>query len=216
MQSPQMSWRDAIRAALQYAGKPQTCQDLTQVIHTQGYRILSGATPEQTVASQLSQMTRSDQALYDPTIRRTSRGYFEFIADTLSSPGDEKPLEEQDYIEEDDDPTDIDSKIRVACYGLHWDRGRVDWAKPQLLGQAYPGASQLDFADQNGIYVLHQNRFPVYVGQTTDSLYSRLRHHDRTKAARWETFSWFGLREVDDYSGDLPSATKSTCRDVQT
>ena len=203
MQSPQMSWRDAIRAALQYAGKPQTSQEITQVIHDQGYRTLSGATPEQTVASHLSQMTRSEQALYDPTIRRISRGYFEFITDTLAPTGDQEPLEGQDHLEEDDDPNASVGKIRVACYGLHWDRGRVDWAKPQLLGQAYTGASLLNFADQNGIYVLHQNRFPVYVGQTTDSLYNRLRNHDRTKSARWDTFSWFGFREVADSSGEL-------------
>ena len=43
----------------------------------------------------------------------------------------------------------------------------------------------------------------MYIGSTTAEyrpLFSRLRHHqeDLTKTPLWETFSWFGFREVQD------------------
>jgi hypothetical protein len=203
MTSQEMAWRDAIRAVLQDAGTPLHYQDIIKAIHDQGLRTLTGATPERTVNSQLSQMTRYGQPLHDPQIRRTARGYFEFINDALLPIDDQGSVEEPEHIEEDDELPDSDSKIRVACYGLHWARGQVDWAKAQLLGRAYSGGPPLDFADQHGVCLLHQNRFTVYIGQTADSLYTRLRQHDRTKSARWDTFSWFGFREVDDHNGTL-------------
>ena len=73
---------------------------------------------------------------------------------------------------------------------------RECWADGKLEGV-------YDFRNQQGIYVLYDVNFNiVHVGQagagTTRLLY-RLRQHTRNQLAdRWERFSWFGLRQMND------------------
>ena len=150
MASQEMAWRDAIRAVLQDAGTPLHYQEIIKAIHDQGLRTLTGATPERTVNSQLSQMTRSGQTLYDSQIRKTARGYFEFFDPSVPNDSAE-PVD--DPI--DDEPSEDETKIRVAAYGLYWKREDVDWGASQILGGLYPGAQSIEFSEQKGIYLLH-------------------------------------------------------------
>ena len=47
--------------------------------------------------------------------------------------------------------------------------------------------------------MLLKGRYVVYVGRTTDSLYSRLKSHiGGARGPRWDGFSWFGLLDVDE------------------
>jgi hypothetical protein len=65
-------------------------------------------------------------------------------------------------------------------------------------------ADTINFADQQGIYILHKDRSAAYVGRTTDSRYERLRsHHRDRKSVRWGKFSWFGFRDTDGQSDEL-------------
>ena len=193
--------RAAITKVLRDHGAPLHYQDITSSILDQSLHTLAGVTPERTVNAYLNQMTKLGHPWYVNNIRKTTRGVFEYF-DPSNSPDVLEPTDESDDGDEDG-VTEADTKVRVACYGLHWDRSLVDWAKSEVLGRAYPGAVAINFADQKGIYLLHQERFTVYVGQTQDSLYNRLRHHNNGKQARWDKFSWFGFREVQEQSGEL-------------
>ena len=192
--------RTAISKVLRDYGAPLHYQDITSAILDQALHPLAGVTPETTVNAYLSQMTKRDHLWYAGNIRKTSRGVFEFFDPSASSEPFDTPDEGDDA--DDEGATEADAKVRVACYGLHWDRNLVDWAKAELLGRATRPVP-INFAEQKGIYLLHQERFTVYVGQTRDSLYKRLREHNSGKQARWDKFSWFGFREVQDQSGEL-------------
>ena len=99
-----------------------------------------------------------------------------------------------------------DTRLTVKAYGLYWGRNLVDWSptpaskQAQLLGNA--GSGNVNFADQDGIYLLHSGNETVYAGQSytpnteVAGLYSRLRSHQSSsrKTDRWDTFSWFGFR----------------------
>ncbi|ODA67993.1 hypothetical protein A7A08_01162 [Methyloligella halotolerans] len=90
-------------------------------------------------------------------------------------------------------------------------RERVDWkaSNPKLLGKQQAGASDVDFSSQVGVYLLHDGVRVIYVGRASDALGARLRAHtsDRLEG-RWDRFSWFGLRAVDE-SGRLVSSDAS-------
>lgn len=101
----------------------------------------------------------------------------------------------------------------IQAFGLFWRADEVDWhpgsggraldgaPRAALLGHRGllpPGIRVADFWDQRGIYILHGNYGPHYVGITTDrALGVRLREHlaDRHKR-EWDRFSWFGFRRV--------------------
>ncbi len=61
-----------------------------------------------------------------------------------------------------------------------------------------PGAVQIDFRHQQGIYILYDDYGPSYVGLTRDQgLGKRLKDHktDHLKN-KWDRFSWFGFRPL--------------------
>lgn len=111
----------------------------------------------------------------------------------------------------------------IKNYGLHWERGLVDFGGPGhgkkgSLKGAKRGAKKriVDFREQIGVYVLYdENLKPVYVGQAgggkNDRLFNRLKQHRRDHLrSRWTHFSWFGMREVNssNQSKDLSSNQK--------
>ena len=68
-------------------------------------------------------------------------------------------------------------------------------------GKAY----EIDFWNAYGIYVLHNEFRPIYVGKAaTNRLGARLREHltDR-HAGRWDMFSWFSLSGVNTTSKNV-------------
>ena len=75
----------------------------------------------------------------------------------------------------------------------------------------------INFADQEGIYVLHHHNTPtaVYVGMTSrqkNGLFDRLDQHRKDQAkGRWDTFSWFGFRPVAP-DGTLQPAGETVLR----
>lgn|SRR5574337_126539 len=94
----------------------------------------------------------------------------------------------------------------IMTYGLLWHRKYIHRGaggnKGTLLGH-HPKYGTVDFREQIGIYVLYDKDFvPVYVGQAGNgraNLFSRLKTHTEDHLwNRWEYFSWFGLRRVND------------------
>ena len=97
--------------------------------------------------------------------------------------------------------------VHSECIGRE---NSVNWepTKPALWGIQNPGASPVNFAEQNGVYLLHDRDRVIYVGRATNTdLSSRLRAHTTDRlGGRWDRFSWFGLKNVDDESGHLVEA----------
>lgn len=81
----------------------------------------------------------------------------------------------------------------AKALGMYWRRSWVNWT--QLAG-----SQSVDFAEQRGVYLLHDRREVVYVGRATKArLADRLKNHTRNRLnGRWDRFSWFGVLPVDE------------------
>ena len=95
----------------------------------------------------------------------------------------------------------------IRAFGMFWNPDIVDWGQKgagnqgKLIGSIKKGGNtyEIDFWNAYGIYVLHNEFRPIYVGKAEDTrLGSRLRNHltDRL-AGRWDMFSWFSLSNVN-------------------
>lgn len=92
--------------------------------------------------------------------------------------------------------------------GLMWERDGVYWGKRgranrgEMLGRLAKRTkdAKTNFWDQIGVYALYRDFDLIYVGQAgtgESTLGTRLRAHTRgSLSARWNRFSWFGLRWV--------------------
>lgn len=100
----------------------------------------------------------------------------------------------------------------IKNYGLFWSEKDVFWGAGSnagtLLGVPAKNltAEEIDFREQSGVYVLYADYQMVYVGQAgagNQKLFARLKQHTRDAlAGRWNQFSWFGIRKVNQ-AGDL-------------
>lgn len=101
----------------------------------------------------------------------------------------------------------------VRAYGLYWNPEVVDWGtvgqgnKGNLIGRVRLNNKnhQVDFWDALGIYVLHDQFSPVYVGKAVSTrLGPRMRNHltDRF-AGRWDMFSWFSQSTINSTTNTL-------------
>ena len=98
---------------------------------------------------------------------------------------------------------------------MFWQRDLVLWSgTPKLFGKQGPGATDVNFADQVGVYLLHDRQRVIYVGRAIDALFTRLRTHTADRlGGRWDRFSWFGLRSVEE-SGKLSDPKVRWSQDV--
>lgn len=201
MTTQELGWQDAIVSVLQDADKPLHYQEITKIIGERGLRTLTGATPDATVNSHLSRMTKEGHPSYDERLRKVERGVFEYaFREDIAVP--EQKADDLDDEEQDSNP---DLIVGVPAFALYWDKDKVKWGTSgKILGRQNQKAEVVDFAEQQGVYILHNNYSVVYVGRTTENLYNRLRAHYRDyKSARWNKFSWFGFRGVDHQTGKL-------------
>ena len=179
-----MSWKDAAKKVLEEAGEPLHYTDITERILDQGLKINFGATPAATVNATINAAIKTEGSA--GVFERTEPG--EYGLRTWGKPS-LKP----------DDDADSGS---LEAFGMYWQRNDVYWAsKPRLLGRTHPKADRVDLAGQQGVYLLYdENGVVVYVGQATkQSIGQRLAQHTKDRLrGRWQRFSWFGIRPVDE------------------
>lgn len=180
------------REALHYA-------EIAERIATQGLRPSVGATPSNTVASVISTALKKSDSPYV----RVGGGQYA-LKQALSAVQPTAP---------DSVNADLDSGQAgvLQAFGIFWRRNVVVWSggRQRLLGRQGAGASDVDFAQQVGFYLLHDRERVIYVGRAADTLFARLKAHTLDRlAGRWDRFSWFGLKGVGE-SGALsePVAT---------
>jgi len=191
----ELKWKEAISKVLEEEKKALHYTEIAELIAERGYRVSLGATPQDTVSSNLTTdiNTNKGKSVY----AKVDKGIYilrKFLTD--------KP----DFlIEEPIQKEKIERSRIINSFGIHWNRDLVYWkSAPDLLGIQQIGASEVNFKDQVGIYLLHDNRETIYVGQAIEQpLAVRLKHHitDRL-SGRWDRFSWFGFHGVSD-NGEL-------------
>ena len=178
-----------------------------------GLKTTIGKTPHFTVAGEISKLRSSRRA----NIVKVAPGVYQ-----LMSEAEQLSLDVPDEVEAELDATDTYENLAVAAYGLHWERNKVDWSTGRILGYDINPDPEyaINFADQQGVYLLHNWQSVVYVGKTAArerGLFQRLHEH-HTKhvwSGKWERFSWFGLRRVDE-SGAMVDVSDSASPAVVT
>jgi hypothetical protein len=169
------AWRLCVLDVLEEAQESMSAQDILDQISARDLRTVTGATPTNTVTTNLLALIEEGR------VRRLERGKYGLIID-----GDEGIIEVE---EEDDTPI-------VKNFGIGWRRGLVKWGREGvILGSETDGAQPVNIAPFNGIYMLMDYREILYVGRTTARpLGIRLFEHTRGRmGGRWNRFSWFAV-----------------------
>lgn len=188
-----LTWRKAIVQVLQSHAEPMHYADIAAEIQDRGLRTNLGATPANSVASIITKeiKKKGDKADFEKVDAGTYRirPGSPFAKKTQQANRSKKAAS-----------TDKDQVGFVNAFGIYWQRSWVDWKKPQLLGQQQKGATNVDFAEQKGVYLLHDVNGVVYVGRCTERYLSqRLKEHTADRLnGRWDRFSWFGVRPVTE------------------
>jgi len=114
----------------------------------------------------------------------------------------------------------------VRNFGVHWERNYINYGRGRVRGhlRGYRSGKQADFREQIGVYVLSdKDLLPVYIGQAGSgqhTLFDRLKRHERDHLwNRWEHFSWFGFRRVNQNGSlsqhdDVDKSFKATGRQL--
>lgn len=198
----EMTWREAITQVLAEAGTPLHYQDITERISAQGLRTRLGATPAATVTAQIAVATR--QMGKDSPFFRVSRGIYTLNPKVSISKVVHDATDASDTVADEEEQYAI-----ISSFGMFWRRMEVDWVKsPKLMGRQMGGSVAVDFSGQTGVYLLYDGREVIYVGRAMErSIGKRLAEHTTDRmAARWDRFSWFGLKPVSEKGqlGDMP------------
>jgi hypothetical protein len=209
----ELKWKDAIVKVFEDEKKALHYIEIAELIAERGYRKSLGATPSDTVSSNIttdinknkekSIYARVDKGIY------ILRKFLDEGAELLPAEPKEKGSNPKDIIKE---------RLKIInAYGIYWNRHLVHWkTTPDLLGVQQIGATEVNFKDQRGIYLLYDGREIIYVGQAIEqTLGQRLKQHisDRL-SGRWDRFSWFGFYSVND-TGHLLDRKKFEFVDVQ-
>ena len=106
----------------------------------------------------------------------------------------------------------------VRAFGLYWNVSAVDWDDKKMLGVDDESAPQIETNawKQSGIYCLYNEFLPIYVGRALNkNLGDRICSHltDRL-AGRWDSFSWFGVHQVNKVGSLRSFENRLNSRDV--
>ena len=182
----EMSWEQAITLVLREHGGAMRYTDIAAEISTKGLK--SVANPAASVATTFSKSISDGHQNF----LRIGNGEYalrESLAQT------QVPGNMSEQIVEEEPETGA-----LRAFGMFWQRDYVVWsASPRLLGRQTEGAAVVDFREQVGVYLLHDRDRVIYVGRAADTLFARPKAHTSDRlGGRWDRFSWFGLRPVDE------------------
>ncbi len=190
MSPREMTWQAAIEKVLRDEGVALHYAEIAQRIISQKLRKKVGATPSNAVYTVMFEKKDVFEKVAPATFRLRGSG------DSNGGVDDPSPGAEQ--------------ASPIMALGMFWERDLVNWTgKPAILGSEQPGAAVANMTEQTGIYLLHDFRDIVYVGRATEStLGTRLSAHTRDRLkTRWNRFSWFGFRPVEENGtlGQIPN-----------
>lgn len=193
----ELKWKEAIEKVLNEEKKQLHYTEIAELIAERGYRKSLGATPQDTVSANI---TTDLNANKDKSIfTRVAKGYYilrKFLSESNNSIIDDSELQIIN-----DKVVIIDNHKIINAFGIYWNRKLVHWkSTPNLLGIQQFGAIEVNFKEQKGIYLLHDGRETIYIGQAIEQpLGKRLKDHTTDRlAGRWDRFSWFGFYPVSE------------------
>ena len=193
----ELKWKEAIVKVFEDEKKALHYTDIAELIAERGYRKSLGATPQDTVSANMTTdiNTNKEKSIF----AKVDKGIYilrKFLDDSSQLVAEE--------IEDELIVTEKTKKERykiINAFGIYWNRNLVHWkTTPDLLGIQQIGASEVNFKDQIGIYLLHDSRETIYVGQAIEqTLGQRLKNHTTDRlGGRWDRFSWFGFYPVNE------------------
>jgi hypothetical protein len=193
----ELKWKEAIEKVLNEEKKQLHYTEIAEIIAKREYRKSLGATPQDTVSANITTDINKNQE--KSIFFRVSKGYY-ILRKFLS--------EQENTIIDDSEPQIINDKVVIIdnhkiinAFGIYWNKNHVHWkTTPDLLGIQLVGATEVNFKDQKGIYLLHDGREIIYIGQAIEQpLGKRLKDHTNDRlAGRWNRFSWFGFYPVTE------------------
>ena len=160
-----LKWKEAIEKVLSEEKKQLHYTEIAELIAERGYRKALGATPQDTVSANLTTdiNTKKEKSIF----AKTDKGYY-ILRKYLNQTEDNDTDESEPEIVNDKIVTKDTHKI-INAFGIYWNRNLVHWkSQPDLLGIQQIGATEVNFKDQIGIYLLHDSRETVYVGQAIE------------------------------------------------
>lgn len=215
------SFLDAVITVLKQSQKPMHYEEIARIITETGLK--KAANPPVAAAVALSEHTEK--------FERVARGIYKLkdadmheevelaVAEKIKNAIDK--IESSEDADEDaahDGIIDISQQPKqglIKAYGIRWAR-YIRWkGDTKLFGiYAYDKTENtgnvVDFSDQIGVYLLHDRERTIYVGRATDSLIKRLFAHTQDRlSARWDSFSWFGFKDIDPETGALKNECSS-------
>lgn len=191
-----ITWSEAIQLVLEKADEELHYTEIAKIILSKGMVKSAGATPAQTVAAHLSTSIKNDPE--SSPFQRVSKGRYILRKGILPEKAQDELQEEIAEAAAEDVVTEAGA---LQAFGMYWRREAVMWSKtsPPIFGHQSVGAKRVDFGGQVGVYLLHDRDRVIYVGRASDTLATRLRAHTTDRlGGRWDRFSWFGLRAVQE------------------
>lgn len=193
----ELKWKDAIVKVFEDEKKALHYTDIAELIAERGYRKSLGATPQDTVSANMTTdiNTNKEKSIF----AKVDKGIY-ILRKFLDDSSELVSEETEDEIVTTEKVKKERYKI-VNAFGIYWNRNLVHWkTTPDLLGIQQIGASEVNFKDQIGIYLLHDSRETIYVGQAIEqTLGQRLKNHTTDRlGGRWDRFSWFGFYPVNE------------------
>lgn len=192
-----LKWKEAIAKVFEEEKKALHYTEIAELIAQRGYRKSLGATPQDTVSANMTTDINTNKE--NSIFAKVDKGIY-ILRKFLNDPSIQITDVSQNLISISRKTVD---RIKIInAFGIYWNRNLVHWKSiPDLLGIQQIGASEVNFKDQIGIYLLHDSRETIYVGQAIEqTLGQRLKFHTYDRlGGRWDRFSWFGLRPVDEY-----------------
>lgn len=196
-----MRWIDAIIKVMQAENTPMHYIDITNKIIELGYRKPKelGATPEATVGAQLSTQPQIFEKI-DKGIYKLQQSVFSKTFQITETKAETNK-----------------STCLIKNFGMYWNRFNVDWKSMNILGIQTEKAQPVNLKNQIGIYILHDAREVIYVGQAIKQPISkRLADHCKDRlSGRWDRFSWFGFYHIDE-KGELLTIIAKTISPLRT
>lgn len=192
--STEMKWIDAIAQVLREESEPLPYDEIAKRIAERGYRINLGATPANTVNANINNDLRANGE--KSVFQKTDRGIYTLRGKQANKVEVGEP--------------EVEKPRLIHSFGIYWSREAVIWKhQPDLYGIQQLGATPVNFRDQVGIYLLHDSRETIYIGQAVkQTLAERLFQHTKDRVGgRWDRFSWFGFYGVDADSAKLNPIT---------
>lgn len=201
-----LKWKVAIEKVLNEEKRQLHYTEIAEFIAERGYRKSLGATPQDTVSANLTTDINTNKE--NSIFAKVDKGFY-ILRKFLNESAEIIP-EVTEAIIVDDEIVEIENYKIINAFGIYWNKELVHWrTTPDLPGIQLIGATEINFKDQIGVYLLHDGRETIYVGQAIEqTLGQRLKNHTTDRlASRWDRFSWFGFYPVKE-NGKLNTEIK--------